>query len=564
MSPVTTGTKRPARSSNWRVNSSSVKAVEGAYILRSLRKVAGAVGLPAAYKVRFSTNAAASSFDSDNEQIHIGAGDVFTKAPIPPENLDILVGRTLHEVAHQTINTAGVWASCLHKVPQAERPFFQTFVSVGEDIVIDQKLTSNDNLRDYYEAAMEKALSRRREPKLNSLLEVWAECALAKNPDIMMEVPYELSDSIQELAELTEKLRVPMDRFSGTRIRAEYYISYWNIVKEWVMHPPEMPGDMFSSGLDTPEQSDDGILDNIDGPKQKGPSDKEGEKEEEDFSTPMDSDIAPIDQKLANDIEEAMVSDTEDITQQVYKEFEEAGFKMTTRGFLITRKKETRTIQIKPDPEMCRKLERILTVRQRLQSRTMRGENYGKLDMRKLHRSQTDQKIFKLKYRFPDGFPDSAILVDMSGSMTGDQAEEVIIAATSLATVVKCQVWAYAQNSSEIAITRLNDGTYTHGARPEGNTPSGVALVSVSETMKKGGLIIHLTDGEHNVDFGPAEASQILKKKGIKAVHLLWSDHTAPYAGLDYKVLAGGLAEFPEALYRILIEQLKLEGLGKK
>jgi len=563
VSPVTTGTKRPARSSNWRVNSSSVKAVEGAYILRSLRKVAGAVGLPAAYKVRFSTNGSGSSFDSDNEQIHIGAGDVFTKAPILPENLDILVGRTLHEVAHQTINTAGVWVSCLHKVPQAERPFFQTFVSIGEDIVIDQKLTSNDNLRDYYEAAMEKALSRRREPKLNNLLEVWAECTLAKNPDIMLEVPYELSDSIQELAELTEKLRVPMDRFSGTRIRAEYYISYWNFVKEWVMHPPDMPGDMLSSGLDTPEQSDESILDNIDGPTQKGPSDKEGEKEEE-FSTPMDSDIAPIDQKLANDIEEAMVSDTEDITQQVYKEFEEAGFKVTSRGFLITRKKETRTIQIKPDPEMCRRLERILTIRQRLQSRTMRGENYGKLDMRKLHRSQTDQKIFKLKYRFPDGFPDSAILVDMSGSMTGDQAEEVIIAATSLATVVKCQVWAYAQCSSEIAITRLNDGTYTHGARPEGNTPSGVALVSVSETMKKGGLIIHLTDGEHNVDFGPAEASQILKKKGIKAVHLLWSDHTAPYAGLDYKVLVGGLAEFPEALYRILIEQLKLEGLGKK
>ena len=151
---VTTGNHRTARSSNWRVNSSSVKAVEGAYILRALKKVAGAVGLPAGYKVRFAVKGATSSFDADNEQVQIGAGDLFAKAPIPPENLDILVGRTLHEVAHQTINTAGVWASCLHKVPQIERPFFRTFVSVGEDIVIDQKLTSNENLRDYYEAAM--------------------------------------------------------------------------------------------------------------------------------------------------------------------------------------------------------------------------------------------------------------------------------------------------------------------------------------------------------------------------------------------------------------------------
>jgi uncharacterized protein with von Willebrand factor type A (vWA) domain len=275
-------------------------------------------------------------------------------------------------------------------------------------------------------------------------------------------------------------------------------------------------------------------------------------------------DTAPIDPKLATEIDEAMVSDTEDITQQIYNEFEDAGFKTNSRGFLITRKRETRTIQIRPDPEMCRKLERILSIRQRLQSRVMRGEIYGKLDMRKLHRSQTDQKIFKLKYRFPDGFPETAILVDMSGSMTGDQAEEVIIAATSLASVVKCQVWAYAQNSSEIAITRLNDGVYTHGARPEGNTPSGIALVSVGDTLKKGGLIIHLTDGEHNVEFGPAEANQLLKRRHIKAVHLLWSDHTAPYTGLEYKVLAGGLGEFPDALYRILIEQLKLEGMSRK
>ena len=562
MSPVITRTQRPARSSNWRVNSSSVKAVEGAYILRSLRKVAGAVGLPASYKVRFSTDTVGSNFDGDTETIRIGAGDLFAVAPMPPENLDILVGRTLHEVAHQTINTAGVWASCLHKVPMAERPLFQAFVSVGEDIVIDAKLTSNENLRDYYEAAVDKALLNRPQPKANSLLEIWSDYALAKNEDILMEAMYELSDSLQELVELTEKLRVPMDRFSGTRIRADYYVTYWGLVKEDILHPPEIFDVMGGSGLSAPEDSEDGEDTDIDGPTQTAPTDKKGEKNN--FSTPMDADNSPISERLSEDIEEAMVSDTEDITQQIYKEFEEAGFKTSNRGFMITRKKETRTIQIKPDPEMCRKLERILTIRQRLQSRVMRGEVYGKLDMRKLHRSQTDQKIFKLKYRFPDGFPESAILVDMSGSMTGDQAEEVIIAATSLASVVKCQVWAYAQNSSEIAITKLNDGTYTHGARPEGNTPSGVALVSVAETLRKGGLVIHLTDGEHNVEFGPAEATKILNKKHIKAVHLLWSDHTGPYAGLDYKVLPGGLGDFPEALYRILIEQLRLQGLSKK
>ncbi|MBI2849543.1 MAG: VWA domain-containing protein [Chloroflexi bacterium] len=562
MSSTTTRTHRTARSSNWRVNSSSLKAVEGAYILRSLRKVAGAVGLPAGYKVKFLTNGSSSSFDGDTEVVQIAAGDLFKKAPIPPENLDVLVGRTLHEVAHHTINTAGVWASCLHKVPMAERPLFKTFVSIGEDIVIDQKLTSNENLRDYYESAMEIALVNRRPPQMNSLLELWVEYALIKNTEIMMEIPYELvetmQESLQELVELTEKLRVPMDRFSGTRIRSELYLSSWSVVRELVMHPPELPG-MAAGGLGTPE-SEEGEPENIEGPTQKGPNDQK----KDELSTPMDSNSAPIDQRLADDIEEAMVADTEDITQDIYKQFENAGFKTTSRGFLITRKKEMRTIQIKPDAELCRRLERIINIRKRLQSRVMRGENYGKLDMAKLHRSQTDQRMFKLKYRFPEGFPESAILVDMSGSMSGDEAEEVIVAAASLANVVKCQIWSYAQCSSEIAITRLNDGVVTHGCRPEGNTPSGVALVAVAETLKKGGLIIHLTDGEHNVEFGPADATHILKKKGINAVHLLWGEHMEAYAGLNYKILSGGLGDFPDALYRMLIEQLKLDGLGKK
>ena len=563
MSPATTDTNRTARSSNWRVSSSSIKAVEGAYILRSLRKVAGAVGLPAGYKVRFTTSGPASSFDSDNERVQIGAGDVFTKAPIPPENLDVLVGRTLHEVAHQTINTAGVWASCLHKVPQAERPLFKTFVSIGEDIVIDQKLTSNENLRDYYDTAMEKALMNHQPPQLNNLLELWVEYALVKNEYIIQEIPqelYEILEAMQELGDLTIKLQVPMDRFSGTRLRAEYYISTWNVVKEVVMHPPELPP-AYASGLGAPEQ-EYGEQTDIDGLTQKGPNDQKNDKD--DLSTPMDSDPAPISQSLAQDIEEAMLSDTEDITKQIYKEFEDAGFKSKQQGFLITKKQETRTIPIRPDAELTHKLERILTIRRRLQSRVMRGETYGRLDMRKLHRSQTDQRIFKLKYRFPEGFPETAILVDMSGSMTGEQAEEVIIAATSLASVVRCQVWAYAQTSSEIAITRLNDGTITHGCRPEGNTPSGVALVAVSDTLKKGGLIIHLTDGEHNVEFGPADAMQIISKKHINAVHLLWGEHTEPYTGLQYKVLEGGLGEFPDALYRILIEQLNLDRLAQK
>ena len=560
MTPV-----RAARSSNWRVNSSSIKSVEGAYILRALRKVAGAVGLPAGYQVKFNTGEAVINLDPEYEDIMIQAGDLFTKAPMPPENMDVLVGRTLHEVEHHNINTKGVWLGCHYKVSRDEREFFQSFVSIGEDIIVDKHLLANQNLMDYYVAALERAFRGWHGPHMNSLLELWIEYAIIGNRDIILYVPDALVEPMQQLTELTEKLKEPMDRLVGTRLRGEYYVTYWNLVKEVVIHPPELEQLPGAGGGGLPGEETKGENpDQKGGRTQVGPTSQDHPGFHEDVMPPMSANSAPLDKKLAEQIEEAVMSETEDITDQVYSEFTEAGLKAKGIRFMITRKRETKNIIVKPDPEQCRRLERILAIRKRLQDRVMRGEEAGKLDMRKLHRSQTDRKMFKLKYRFPDGFPDTAILIDMSGSMSGKQAEEVITAATSLANVVKCKVWSYAENGSEIRLVKLDEGKVTHGALPGGNTPSGIALVGVADTLKKGGLIIHLTDGEHNVEFGPVEATAVLRKKGINAVHLLWGQTEGPYTGLPCQVLRGGISEFPEALYQILIEQLKLVGLSNR
>lgn len=552
---------KSARSSNWRVNSSSVKAVEGAYILRALKKVAGAVGLPAACRVRFNTSQTPDPFDPETDDVKVAGGDVFTKAPILPENLDVLVGRTLHGVEHYAINTVGVWFSCQPKVHESERPIFKTFVHIGEDIIIDHRLTSRRNLSDYYEAAMEFAMRGRRRPHANNLLELWTDYAF-RGPAIMLHVRDEMMYGMQTLADLTEKLRVPVDRASGIRVRAELYVSAWEAVRDIVLHPPELEDSIPGAGDGMPEEMESGDESSTGGQTWTSPTDNHPDSPRDDLPPPMHMNPAPIDQRLADAIDEAMISDTEDITDQIYEEFEEAGFDPRGMRFLITRKHETKTPVVRPDPEQCRRLERILTIRKRLQARVMRGESYGRLDMRKLHRSQTDEKMFKLRYRFPDGFPDAAILVDMSGSMTGKQAEEVVTAATSLASVVKCKVWSYCESSSEIRLVKLDDGKTTHACAAGGNTPSGIALVSVADTLKRGGLVIHLTDGEHNVDFGPVEATQVLRRKGINAVHLLWGEKAGPYEGLPCRILTGGLVEFPEALYWILIEQLKLGGLS--
>jgi hypothetical protein len=81
--------------------------------------------------------------------------------------------------------------------------------------------------------------------------------------------------------------------------------------------------------------------------------------------------------------------------------------------------------------------------------------------------------------------------------------------------------------------------------------------------MKHGGLVIHLTDGEHNTGEMPWNAHWVLKKRGVELVNLIWGRSTKhyDYDGMNCRRL-DGLAEFPDALYSILIEKAKLSKIG--
>jgi len=231
---------------------------------------------------------------------------------------------------------------------------------------------------------------------------------------------------------------------------------------------------------------------------------------------------------------------------------------------LVIRSRETKTPLIKPDQLLRKKLERVMTIRKRLQTRTMRGEQYGQIDRRHLHRIKTDERIFSLRYKFPDGFPNTRILLDLSGSMSRGQADEVLEAAGALQTLVNAEVWCY-YNEGEVRLIRVDDGKLIHQFKPDGQTPSGLAIVGVAVGLRKGGLVIHLTDGQHNFGQSPCTAHWILKKRGVDLVNLIWGSDIKQYAldGMNMVQLRG-LAEFPDALYRILVEQTKLSKIGGK
>jgi len=605
-----------ARSDNWRINKSGLMAVEGAQILKALQKVAGAAGLPSGYKIKFATKGHESGIDFDRKEIVIGAGRLFQEAPIPGELFDVLVGLVLHEVGHEQIGTDCVWAilRCPTTDPK-ERELFHKFVNIGEDVVIESKLLANPNIAEYEKTLETWAVGQIRDAKTDRLMELWIEYALAHKAGALLNLPDEMVEPMKQLVALTGWLRHCPEH----KERTKAYLSYWNIVKDFFMNPPklkktEQQGMGSSGGQSEDSQQKDSMekqpenqqkpelesesMASKSEPKDKLASDTDSDAgssgQEPDTNTQsqpqaqsqsqsqnngtaeppvevepdeMEAPLAPksedkISEELAQEIEAAVQSDTEDITAQVQEEFGEN----SEVRFPILRSRETKTPLIKPDQQLRKRLERIMTIRKRLQARTMHGEQYGRIDQRHLGRVATDQRIFSLRYKFPDGFPNTRILLDLSGSMEGHEADEVLEAAGALQSLVNAEVWCYKQDGG-VKLVRMDNGNrMIHRFEPGGNTPSGLAIVGVALGLKRGGLVVHLTDGEHNCGQQPWNANWKLKENGIELVNIIWGTHTRCYdlEGMNVRKIRG-LAEFPDALYEILVEKAKLSSIsGKK
>jgi len=565
--------------------------VEGAQVLKALKKVAGAAGLPSDFNVKFTTKGESSGIDfvSKQKEVLIGGGSLFTEAPVPADNFDILVGLMLHEVGHYIIETSHLTGGHSSITALAEGELFQTFMNIGEDIVVEEMMRSNSNLADYERALSTWAISKMREAQPHKLLELWIEYSLGHKSDRLFNIIPELEEAMHRLVELDKWLRQAGLR-AGPSNRLEAYLNCWDMVKDAILTMPEPPKS--SAPTQTPvTPPDDKPDDEPDEPKittgmstsqnDDTKEDEPDDDEDEDdngagTNTDTDDDskddnLKPplthtpednIGDELAKAIEDAVQSDSEDITEQVDKELDGIG---GVRQLPVIRSRETKTPMIKPDFLLCKRLERIMTIRKRLQSRTMYGEQYGKIDKCQLHRVSTDGRIFNLKYKFPDGFPDTKILIDLSGSMSGRQADEVLQAAGALQTLVNAEVWCYYNTGTKVDLIRVDDGKLVHQHEPTGNTPSGLAIVGVSLGMKRGGLIIHLTDGEHNCSLPPWNANWIIKPRGIELVNLIWGRETKhyDYDGMNWRQLSG-LAEFPDALYQILVEQVNLNKMGGK
>ena len=232
-----------ARSDNWRINKSPIMAIEGAQILKSIRKVCGARGLPSEYKVEFKTDKLEANIDFNNKVLRIGGGRVFTEAPLAGEKMDVLTGLAIHEVEHFNIESYRInkqfgWDDG-HKFSKEETQF-QRFCNIGEDIVIESRIRSDKALAEYDESVFNWATGLKHVRKVNpyKLIELWTEYGLYHKADTVMELENPIMiNAMTQLSALTGWLRRP--RSTAERILA--YTNYWNSLKDVVMNPPKPP-----------------------------------------------------------------------------------------------------------------------------------------------------------------------------------------------------------------------------------------------------------------------------------------------------------------------------------
>jgi len=167
--------------------------------------------------------------------------------------------------------------------------------------------------------------------------------------------------------------------------------------------------------------------------------------------------------------------------------------------------------------------------------------------------------MFKQSWKYPTGFPESAIVIDISGSMDHKQRQDVFEAACAMTSLVGSKVYGYKECDKVISVIRLDEpqAKSVHYCGDDGNTPSGTALLTTAMELKRGGMIIHLTDGHHNHGPSPIQVQPKIMDRGINCVHLIWED-TRQYSGMTVRKI-NGLSEFPKALESVLREELKIK-----
>ena len=266
-------------------------------------------------------------------------------------------------------------------------------------------------------------------------------------------------------------------------------------------------------------------------------------------------------EQLLNEVVEAMMTDKEDLSAELSQIVEDssmriqdkASFQYSVNSYPITyAKADTEPLDRSDNIVLLRDLDWVKRIKNTIMRQNIRGQAEGTLDKRRLHRHKTDGLVYKKRHIVQQQKLDLVLLMDASGSMSGAAGKIVYDAAHALFTVIPdSHILSYDNDMRECKIRDHSWDKRFRYIRPNGNTPSGKALLAAAYKYPKS-LIVHFTDGASNTDLTPSDAMHLIKDKypDCQVTNIVVGS-VSGYTDLPDNstvVTLGTLENFPEAL----------------
>ncbi len=561
----------------WRVNKSVIDYVELANALRALRKIVAVMDVDA--EVVWAGMPCRSEKKIELPAI-LAKGDY----PIPAETMDILVGLNVHEAFHYMEDSEHAWGYLSHTfLGMKEKTLLGKLFEAGEDIHVDGVAIRRGVPGKYVKKSRAWWQKNYQEDYTESmatpegLFGIWTYLMLdVIYPDMSpedMEELLQLSDDCLETPDcerLVESVccgkKMSMLQVLGTMLSMPE--DYMEALELLLRKTPEIVNaDAVGRALCYRElwEALERHFSDWEAKIKAAECDSEV-TEPKTMAGTSGGDDAKISTELAEAIQQAVASEAEEVTEAIKAALKAVGAADEAQ-YLFPAIFENALEPLDKDPnlDVVRSLTEIFRLWLEDTLRINRGLDAGKLDPTRLYRVPTTGRIFRQKEYHRENFLwNIIVLIDASGSV-GWFWEQIKGIYTALAASlrgenIKLEILAYREVTDTCQIKNLFHNNRLFTIEPEGDTPSGEAIIAAALRMPPGGqnLIIHITDGLKNVGLPVDHALNYCQLRGVDLVTLGVGQAGRAFSlyGDGFEMLGSSAEKLPHAVGALLKRKL--------
>ena len=585
-------------SRKWRTTSSQIKEIELANSLRSLERVVGNVLVgKAPMKLRYGTDISYQQ----GQTIAIDSRLATKQTPIDSNDFDVLCGLSLHEATHKKVGTNHISYRATPNL-SGTKLSYDSIVQIGEEIYVDNTVSQTSPIHASYIKKAREAYGKDMKVNWDNPVESWLATSVYGIP-FPQDINQKTLKILNHLFQLSEDLKTKVGK-SWKRVwlehsaREKLYRDCWEKVR-YLVEKPQFPGSKPRKKLDrillsqaqqeydkwkkqqkpdvSLEVSNDDFFgeetwadkvfsgEDLDEQESVEPSESKketqldseeaiGESKIDELGFRSDETVIPdfhqkydLDEELKELVEEALLSESEDITNEI-----DNITNVKCKHPIVFKLAQSKPIE-DFETSLVRELEWLRELKNSTGKVVYNGEPKGKVNGRQLFRVKTDGLIFKKIFRQPQKDISLVLLLDASGSMGGK--ESIYKAASSAHRIIpETKVFSYTDApNTGIVIQNHTIGKKFLEIIPTSNTPSGIALLVMAVKFPSS-LIVHFTDGLSNVGTTPQDALQIITDKfpNTTIINVIYQGDIRQYNGAESNkitnIMLRDLSYFPNLL----------------